>query len=81
MLLDAVHHMHALGIAHRDLKPENLLLASRENDRDVRRERLAASRRALRARMELSRADGALARRAPFVARRAPFTARRASFR
>ena len=36
VLLDAVHHMHALGIAHRDLKPENLLLASRENDRDVR---------------------------------------------
>ena len=36
VLLDAVHHMHALGIAHRDLKPENLLLASRDNDRDVK---------------------------------------------
>jgi serine/threonine protein kinase len=25
-ILDAIHHMHSVGVVHRDLKPENLLL-------------------------------------------------------
>eukprot|EP00002_Diphylleia_rotans_P030548 TRINITY_DN6288_c0_g1_i6.p1 TRINITY_DN6288_c0_g1~~TRINITY_DN6288_c0_g1_i6.p1 ORF type:complete len:498 (+),score=126.06 TRINITY_DN6288_c0_g1_i6:52-1545(+) len=34
-VLDAVAHLHSLGIAHRDLKPENLLYASTAPDSPV----------------------------------------------
>lgn len=35
-LLDAVGYLHNLNIVHRDLKPENLLLASKDNDTEIR---------------------------------------------
>ena len=35
-ILSAIKHCHDNGFVHRDLKPENLLLASRDNDSDVR---------------------------------------------
>ena len=35
-MLEGVAHLHSLGIVHRDLKPENLLLASRENDNQIK---------------------------------------------
>ena len=36
VLLNALKHMHDMDIVHRDLKPENLLMASDENDADVK---------------------------------------------
>ena len=35
-MLDALKHMHALGIAHRDLKPENMLMTSKELDAECK---------------------------------------------
>mmetsp|Transcript_3864 Transcript_3864/g.9453 ORF Transcript_3864/g.9453 Transcript_3864/m.9453 type:complete len:549 (-) Transcript_3864:106-1752(-) len=35
-LLSAIKYLHDKGIVHRDLKPENLLLASKDNDLDIR---------------------------------------------
>lgn len=35
-ILDALAYLHRLGIVHRDLKPENLILASEEDDYNVK---------------------------------------------
>merc|ERR1719242_2690847 len=35
-ILDCLAYLHAIGVVHRDLKPENVLLASDEDDSDVR---------------------------------------------
>ena len=35
-ILIALEYMHSKGIVHRDLKPENLILASKDNDYDIR---------------------------------------------
>jgi len=35
-ILDALSYLHDHNIVHRDLKPENLILASKEDDCDVR---------------------------------------------
>lgn len=35
-LLEALNFMHINHVVHRDLKPENLILASKENDYDLR---------------------------------------------
>lgn len=35
-IVSAIDYLHQLGICHRDLKPENLLLASNDNDVDVK---------------------------------------------
>ena len=35
-LLEALSYMHKNKVVHRDLKPENLILASKENDYDLR---------------------------------------------
>lgn len=34
-LLSSLDHLHSKGIMHRDLKPENLILASKEDDKNV----------------------------------------------
>ena len=34
--LETLHFLHANNIAHRDLKPENLLLATKEDDVDIK---------------------------------------------
>lgn len=36
IVLEAVNHIHANGIAHRDLKPENLLLVHADQDSEVK---------------------------------------------
>ena len=35
-LLEVLSYMHSNNVVHRDLKPENLILASKENDYDLR---------------------------------------------
>jgi calcium-dependent protein kinase len=35
-LLEALEYLHQNGIIHRDLKPENLILASKENDYEMK---------------------------------------------
>ena len=35
-LLEALGFMHKNNVVHRDIKPENLILASKENDYDLR---------------------------------------------
>jgi calcium-dependent protein kinase len=35
-LLQALDYLHIKGIIHRDLKPENLILASKENDYNLK---------------------------------------------
>jgi serine/threonine protein kinase len=35
-LLEAIAYCHSKKIVHRDLKPENLLLASKDNDSDIK---------------------------------------------
>lgn len=35
-MLEALRYMHANNVVHRDLKPENLILASKDNDYDLR---------------------------------------------
>ena len=35
-MLSAVKHLHIHGIVHRDLKPENFLLASNEEDSEIK---------------------------------------------
>jgi serine/threonine protein kinase len=35
-ILEAVNYLHNAGIVHRDLKPENLLMASKNDDSDVK---------------------------------------------
>lgn len=35
-LLDAIKHLHAVGIVHRDIKPENILLEGADSDVDVK---------------------------------------------
>ena len=35
-VLEAMKYLHKHGVVHRDLKPENLILASKENDYDVK---------------------------------------------
>lgn len=35
-LLQALEYLHSKGIVHRDLKPENLILASKENDYNLK---------------------------------------------
>jgi len=35
-MLEALGYMHKNKVVHRDLKPENLILASRDNDYDLR---------------------------------------------
>lgn len=35
-VLNALNYLHSKGIIHRDLKPENLILASKENDYNVK---------------------------------------------
>lgn len=35
-ILEALNYLHERNIVHRDLKPENLLLASKDNDLDLR---------------------------------------------
>ena len=35
-MLEALKYMHFHKVVHRDLKPENLILASRQNDYDLR---------------------------------------------
>ena len=35
-LLEALSFMHSNNVVHRDIKPENLILASKENDYDLR---------------------------------------------
>ena len=35
-MLSAVKHLHNHGIVHRDLKPENFLLASTEEDSEIK---------------------------------------------
>jgi len=35
-MLSAVRHLHAHGIVHRDLKPENFMLASSDEDSEIK---------------------------------------------
>ena len=35
-ILSAIKHCHDMNIVHRDLKPENLMMASKEDDADVK---------------------------------------------
>lgn len=35
-ILEALAYLHSKGIVHRDLKPENLILASNEDDYNVK---------------------------------------------
>ena len=35
-LLEALDYLHTKGIIHRDLKPENLILASKDNDYNLK---------------------------------------------
>jgi serine/threonine protein kinase len=35
-LLLALEYLHNMGIIHRDLKPENLILASKDNDYNLK---------------------------------------------
>lgn len=35
-LLEALDYLHSKGIVHRDLKPENLILASKDNDYNLK---------------------------------------------
>lgn len=35
-ILEALQYIHRNNIVHRDLKPENLILASKDNDLDLR---------------------------------------------
>ncbi|KAL3806920.1 hypothetical protein ACHAXA_005492 [Cyclostephanos tholiformis] len=43
-ILDALSHMHGLGIAHRDVKPENVMFATTDDDSPVRLIDLGLSR-------------------------------------
>ncbi|KAL3810362.1 hypothetical protein ACHAXA_004204 [Cyclostephanos tholiformis] len=44
-ILDALSHMHELGIAHRDIKPENVMFATTDDDSSIRLIDLGTSRR------------------------------------
>ena len=35
-ILDAMKYLHEQNVVHRDLKPENLILASKDNDYDLK---------------------------------------------
>jgi 3-phosphoinositide dependent protein kinase-1 len=35
-MVSALEYIHGMGIVHRDLKPENLILASKDNDYNLK---------------------------------------------
>ncbi len=35
-MISAVRHLHVNGIVHRDLKPENFMLASQDEDSEIK---------------------------------------------
>lgn len=35
-LLQAVNHLHSLGVCHRDLKPENILFDNNDEESDIK---------------------------------------------